>query len=117
MANKISLPSGATVTLKDPSTLKIRDRKKIIKASESESGEMSKAVALGDAILAMMIEDWSFDLLIPSIKIDSIDDLEPADYDALVKATEDASTYLFPKLQDTDENKADPTSPLDNSKD
>ena len=117
MANKITLPSGATVTLKDTSTLKIRDRKKIIKASESESGEMSKAVALGDAILAMMIEDWSFDLLIPSLKIDSIDDLEPADYDALVKATEDASVYLFPKLQDNDENKADPTSPLDNSKD
>jgi len=117
LANVIKLPSGATVSLKDPSLLKIRDRKKIIKASESETGEMSKAVALGDAILAMMIDDWSFDLLIPSIKIDSLDDLSPADYDALVKATEESSTYLFPKLQDNDENKADPESPLGDLKD
>jgi hypothetical protein len=113
--NKVTLPSGATVTLKDPTTIKYKDRKRVVRASESETGELSKALALGDALIAVMIEDWSFDLIIPSIKIDSLDELTPGDYDALVKATQLASSYLFPAVQDNDENKANPDSPLDNS--
>jgi hypothetical protein len=113
--NKVTLPSGATVTLKDPTTIKYKDRKRVVRASESETGELSKALALGDALIAVMIEDWSFDLIIPSIKIESLDELTPGDYDALVKATQKASEYLFPAVQDNDENKANPDSPLDNS--
>jgi len=115
MANKITLPSGATVTLRDPLSIKYKDRKRVVRASESETGELSKALALGDALIAVMIEDWSFDLMIPSVKIESLDELTPSDYDALVKATQEASEYLFPRVQDTDENKADADSPLDNS--
>jgi sensor c-di-GMP phosphodiesterase-like protein len=111
----VTLPSGATVTFKDPSELKIRDRKKIIKASESETGAMSQATALGDAIIAVMIEEWSFDYIIPSVVPGSLDELSPKDYDFLVNESAEASKYLFPKLADTDENAKDADSPLDNS--
>ena len=108
MASKtVTLPSGATATLKDPSTLRVKDRKTVIRASEKGEGDLSKALALGDALIAMLIEEWSFDLIIPSIKIESLDELTMADYDALVEHSKDAQSFLFPNLADTDEYRAD----------
>ena len=108
MSKKITLPSGATVTLKDPQNLRVKDRKRVLKSAETEGGDLSRALALGDALIAMLVEDWSFDLHIPSIKIDNLDELEMKDYDALVDETKDAQKYLFPNLSETDENEADP---------
>lgn len=108
MTKKITLPSGATVSIKDPSLLRVKDRKRVLKSAEAEGGDLSRALALGDALIAMLIEDWSFDLLIPAIKLDTLDELEMRDYDALVEETKDAQKYLFPSLISTDENEADP---------
>lgn len=113
----ITLPSGATVTLKDPATLKVKDRKRIIKASEAFEGEMSRALALGDAVIACMVEDWSFNLIIPSVKIDSLDELTPEDYDSLQEACKDVQKFLFPSLAKNDENDKDPKAITENSND
>ena len=115
MSQKITLPSGATVTLKDPALLRVKDRKRVLKTADVEGGDLTRALALGDALIAMLIEDWSLDLLIPSIKIDNLDELEMKDYDALVDATKDAQKFLFPSLGETIENEADPKAPSDNS--
>ena len=72
MSKKVTLPSGATVTIKDPQNLRVKDRKRVLKSAEIEGGDLSRALALGDALIAMLVEDWSFDLIIPSIKIDKI---------------------------------------------
>lgn len=117
MQKEIKLPSGATVTLKDPSKLLIKDRKKIIKASDSVEGEMSSAIALGEALISVMVEEWSFDLLPPSVKADSLDALTPTDYDALQEACSEAQEFLFPKLSKTPEADADPKVVIDNSND
>jgi len=115
MSKKITLPSGATVTLKDPASLRVKDRKRVLKTADVEGGDLTRALALGDALIAMLIEDWSLDLLIPSLKIDNLDELEMKDYDALVDATKDAQKFLFPSLGDTIENEEDPKAPTDNS--
>lgn len=115
MSQKITLPSGATVTLKDPALLRVKDRKRVLKTADVEGGDLTRALALGDALIAMLIEDWSLDLLIPSLKIDNLDELEMKDYDALVDATKDAQKFLFPSLGETIENEADPKAPTDNS--
>jgi hypothetical protein len=115
MSKKITLPSGATVTLKDPSLLRVKDRKRILKTADVEGGDLSKALALGDALLAMLITDWSFDLLIPSVKLDSIDELEMADYDFLIEETRYAQKSLFPSLAETVENEKDPKADTANS--
>jgi hypothetical protein len=117
MSKQIKLPSGALVTLKDPKTLKVKDRKRVLRASEVEGGELSKAIALSDALIAMLIESWTFDLLIPSVKLDSLDELEMADYDALVEMTKEAQEVLFPSLAKTDENEANPKATTADSKD
>ena len=115
MSKKVTLPSGATVTLKDPQNLRVKDRKRVLKSAEIEGGDLSRALALGYALIAMLVEDWSFDLIIPAIKIDNLDELEMKDYDALVEETKDAQKFLFPNLADTDENEADPKAPTANS--
>lgn len=115
MSNKITLPSGASVTLKDPKKLRVKDRKAILKSSEVEGGELTRAMALGDALIAIMIEEWSFDLPIPAIKIDSLGELEMHDYDVLVDATKEAQNYLFPSLAETTENETDPKAITENS--
>jgi hypothetical protein len=115
MSEKITLPSGATVTLKDPALLRVKDRKRVLKTADVDGGDLTRALALGDALIAMLIEDWSFDLLIPALKIDNLDELEMKDYDALVDATKDAQKFLFPSLGETIENEDDPKAPTDNS--
>jgi hypothetical protein len=115
MSKKITLPSGATVTLKDPSLLRVKDRKRVLKSAEVDGGDLSRALALGDALIAMLVEDWSFDFLIPAIKIDNLDELEMKDYDALVDETKEAQKFLFPSLAETPETEADPKAPSGNS--
>ncbi len=108
MSKKITLPSGATATLKDPSLLRVKDRKKVLKSTDVEGGELTKALALQAALIAMLIEDWSFEFVIPNINLDSLDELEMRDYDALIEETSEAQKYLFPTIADTPENDANP---------
>jgi hypothetical protein len=114
MTKKITLPSGATVSIKDAAELKVKDRNRIMRAGDSESPS-EKGIAIGNALLATIIEDWSYDLLIPSVKEDSIEELPIKDYVALMKETESLTKDLFPDLSDTDENKLNADSPLDGS--
>jgi hypothetical protein len=74
-------------------------------------------MALQDALIAMLVEEWSFDLPIPSAKVDSLDELSPTDFDALVEETKEAQKSLFPNIVDTVENEADPKALTGNSKD
>jgi hypothetical protein len=118
MAERIvTLPSGATVTIRDPKELRVKDRKKIYaNAAKADEGIM-QALSLTDGLLAVLIKEWSFDLIIPSIRITTLEELEMADYDFLTEETKDAQKILFPNLSKTDETEKDPESPFDNSND
>lgn len=116
MSKKITLPSGATVTLKDATLLRVKDRKRVLKSADAEGGDLSKALALGDALIAMLVEEWSFEMLIPALKMDNIDELEMKDYDFLVEQTKDAQQYLFPALSETEKSDSNPKVLTENSK-
>jgi hypothetical protein len=113
MSRKITLPSGATVNLKEAAELKVKDRNRIMVAGDEDT-QAKKGIAIGNALLAAIIEDWSFDLVIPSVKVDSIEELSIPDYTVLMKETENLTKELFPDLNDTAENKLNPDSPLEN---
>jgi len=116
MSKVVTLPSGATVTLKDPSTLRVKDRKNVMRSADNAvGGDLTKALALGDALIAMLVETWSFDLIPPSVKLESLDELTMVDYDALVEYTKEAQKYLFPTLAETPQTEADPKAPGENS--
>ena len=116
MSNKVTLPSGVTVTLRDPKTIRHKDRKKLFSTLDAANeGEMSRIFAMGDALMILLVEDWSLEAPIPSVNVESLDELEIADYDALVEHTKEIQKVLFPSLSDTPENQSDPKAPTENS--
>jgi len=115
MSKKLTLPSGASVTFRDPKTLRVKDRRRLMTTVDGVEGDLAKALALSDALISMLVEDWSFDLVIPSIKLESLDELEMADYDYLVEETKDAQKYLYPNLKETEETAKDPKASTANS--
>lgn len=107
MSRIINLPSGATATLKDPRELKQKDRKRTYVDTKGEPS-LASGLAMMDNLIAVLIEEWSFDLIIPSVKLESLDELSTADYDMLQAEAEEALPLLFPRLSKSVENEADP---------
>jgi hypothetical protein len=114
MSKVITLPSGATVKLRDPATLLMKDRNKVLAVANEQEG-MMQAVALQNGLIAVMIVEWSFDLIPPAIKITSLDELTPLDYNALSNEALKAQDYLFPNI--IEGNQDDPKAPTANSND
>ena len=108
---KIELPSGGWAVFKDPTTLRVRDRKKVLRNASGEEGLM-QALTLVDGLIAILVEEWSFEFPIPSIKIGVLEDLTMADYDTLAEEAGKAQKVLFPQLGENDESKADVDSPF-----
>lgn len=113
-SKKIELPSGGWAVFKDPTTLKVKDRKKVFQNADKKEGVM-QAMSLVDGMLAILIQEWSFDFPIPMIKISMLDELTMADYDKLAESAGEVQKILFPSMTETDESKADEDSPFDNS--
>ena len=112
MSKIIKLPSGATATIKDPKTLLMKDRNKVLNSANEQEGLM-QAVSLQNGLIAVMVEDWSFDLIPPSVKITSLEELTPSDYEALSAEALTAQAYLFPALENDGSN--DPKASTANS--
>lgn len=115
MNKEIKLPSGATVVFRDPKTLRVKDRNKIYEAAGDGDGGIMQAIKLSNGMLSVLIESWSFDLLIPSLNIDSLGEMELADYDALQEHSLEAQKTIFPNLGKTVENEQDPKADTANS--
>ena len=109
MSKEMTLPSGATVVLRDVKTLKHGDRKRIYAAinSDGKTGLM-EGNALVDALITVLVESWSFDLIPPSVRPESLDELDIPDYDALQAEGELILPILFPKLGKTIDGELDP---------
>ena len=112
----ITLPSGETAVFKDATTLRVKDRKKVLRAASTEEGLM-QALSIVDGLIAILVEEWSFKMPPPSISIKSLDELTMADYDALSEEAGKAQEVLFPGLSKGENTDANPDSPFENSND
>jgi hypothetical protein len=112
----VKLPSGAEVIIKDPQSLKVKDRRKVFANAAGQEGLMM-AMSLTDGLIAVLVESWTLDLILPSVRISSIDEMEMADYDTLANEIKDLEKILFPNLTKTDETESDPESPIEASND
>lgn len=119
MSKTIVLPSGATVDIRDAASIKQGDRRKVYAVINPDlaTSDLKAGMQVVDSVMAVMIEGWSFDLLPPSVKIESLDELSLADYDRLQEEATKYMTYLFPALAKTVETEADPKAPIENSND
>lgn len=111
---KIQLPSGGWATFKDASTLRVKDRKKVLRNASGEEGLML-SITLIDGLIAILVEEWSFELPIPSARISVLDELQMADYDVLAEEAGKAQKILFPALAKTEETEKEVDSPFGNS--
>jgi hypothetical protein len=106
MSKQITLPiSKATVVLRDPKSLKQKDRKKVYVDGELS---VSTGVQMIENIISVLIESWSLDLFIPAVDIATLGELDLADYDVLEAEAKAAMPALFPSLAKTTDNEADP---------
>jgi TatA/E family protein of Tat protein translocase len=85
-------------------------------ASKEDEGIM-QALSFADGLIAILVESWTLDLVLPSVKISVLDELEMADYDFLTEETKEVQKVLFPKLDKTDETEQDVESPFADSND
>ena len=113
-SKRIELPSGGWAIFKDPATLKVKDRKRVFKNADNQEGIM-QALSLIDGMLAILIEEWSFEMPIPSIKVSVLDELSMADYDKLSEEAGELQKVLFPGLTKTPLTEADADSPFGKS--
>lgn len=116
MAKTITLPSGASVILRDANMIKQGDRRKVY-ANINEDGGIQSGMAVIDAVISVMIESWTLDLIPPSVKIESLDELTIPDYDALQDEATNFMSALFPALNKTPEGEADPKVHTESSSD
>lgn len=107
MSQIIKLPSGATATLRDPATLKQKDRMKVYRNADA-SESVANGMTLLDNFISVMVEEWSFDLLPPSVKPESLGELSILDYDTLRIEVEKSLPALFPSLSKNSETIDDP---------
>ena len=107
MSKEVTLPSGHTVKLRDPETLLMKDRNKVMEFAGKADNEVEQAIAISNGLIAVMVIEWSFDLIPPSIRPASLGELTPRDYDFLASQVDEASTYLFPNITG-EEGKDDP---------
>ena len=117
MSNTIKLPSGATATLRDPKTLKHKDRLLMFKGVTDDLSATERGMKTQDNMIAILVEDWTLDLILPSIKIETLGELDIPDYDALAQATENLLPALYPRLQSSPETETDPKATTAHSND
>lgn len=108
---RVELAGGAWADLRDPASLRNRDRKALLLPLDAVTGgDIAKGLALIDELLATLVTAWSFDLPLPSVDRGSLDELTCADADRLTKAAEAARAALFPDF-DPSPDRSSPTSP------
>jgi galactose-1-phosphate uridylyltransferase len=110
---EIKLPSGATATLKDAKDIKHRERKLIYVGIKDEWNVQERAYQMSDNLLAFATTAWSFDLIPPAVRRESLDELDVEDYDALSEAARPLMEAIFPKTFASPETEADPKAPTD----
>ena len=114
MEKVITLPkSGATVVLRDSAELRQKDREKVFSMISAEDTPLIQTMNITKGLIMLLVKSWTLDLMIPSVHMASIGELEMADYDALAIEANKAQDILFPNFTTGD----NPDSPKDNLND
>jgi hypothetical protein len=121
---KIDLPSGAVVDLLRPDQMRSKHIRLMTK-SVSDLGDGrrvgAKLVDLNDGVAAILVQDWNCTgsdgeiLPIPSVDLDSLDDMDPDDYLILInhEYVGQVQKKIFALMgeRDNPDDHADPESP------
>jgi hypothetical protein len=117
MAERHPMPSGNWIELRDWHDLRRGDKKRAMSAITDTTRLIATTYEMTDALLALLVTNWSYQLPIPSVSPQSIDLLPIEDDDALLKLVEPAMAGLNGTKPDGDDpaQAADPASPTEPS--
>lgn len=120
---RLTLPSGAFAEMQDPGTLKAKHRKQMMRAIKDGDRLGGTLVDAVDGIIAILVVEWDVcdpetgeELPLPSVSLDSLEELADDDYEALCAAPEVKSLTqrIFKArtgIADNPDGYDDPTSP------
>lgn len=116
MATKnIKLPSGETVELRDAKDLKHKDRLRLFSNIDDELNSTERALLIMDNMVGILIASWSFDLMLPSIRRETLGELSIADMNVLNEYAQEALPALTSVTNKTAETEQDPKADTGNS--
>lgn len=124
-SEKITLPSGGWIAVRDPKSYRSRDKKAILRSVRGSADELGVAtwgIGLTDILIERMITDWWLpygeDWPIPSLSERDpdegtpvvLEDLEIPDYDKIMDVANGVRAVIFPG-NPTPDDYDDPASP------
>jgi hypothetical protein len=116
VTERVTLPSGGWVQLRDPHTLRRGDKQRAMRAvKDTDAGDLSQALDLINGLLTVLIVDWSYEFPVPSQTPGSLDLIPLEDDEALSEAVEEARGLLFPGKPDPAKDAKDAASPTEPS--
>lgn len=96
---RVELTNSNWVEIRDPDTLKTRDRNAILGGLDDvEGGKITMGLAVLAGLKVAMIEEWSFDLPLPSADPGALDELRIADTQLIEDALGEVAQELFPNF-------------------
>jgi hypothetical protein len=121
---RLTLPSGASAEMRDPGSLKAKHRKQMMRAIKDGDRLGGTLVDAVDGIIAILVVDWDVcdpetgeQLPLPSVSLDSLDEIADADYEALCAdpSVKTLSQRIFKArtggIEDNPDGHDDPASP------
>jgi hypothetical protein len=124
---RLKLPSGAYAEMRDPNILKAKHRKQMMRAIKDGDRLGGTLVDSIDGIIAILVVDWDVSdpetgepLPLPSVSLDSLDELADDDYEALcadpsVKTLTQRIFKARTGIADNPDGHDDPASPTEPS--
>ena len=93
---RVELTDGAWADIRPASSIKAKDRKKVLLSLDGVEGAMAQVLEMGEVVMALAVVAWSLDLPLPSDSLASLGEMSIPDYDLLSAAVTDYHDVLFP---------------------
>jgi hypothetical protein len=105
---RIDLLDGQHATMRDDvERIPHGDRKRIMRAWQSGTDDTERGMKVTEALLVVLVTDWTLDLPLPREKPEVIDELAGHDFDVLQHAAVELQKRLYVDFSPT----PDPSSP------
>jgi hypothetical protein len=108
---KVNLLNNEWVSIRDVETITNRERRQAMRTwNNSEGDDVERGIVLNDQLIALFVDEWSFDKLLPRDDIGVLEDLLGHDYDTIQHEVIEAQKRLFLSFAPTPDQSS-PTGP------
>ena len=108
---KVQLLNDEWVSIRDVETITNRERRQAMRTwSHAEGNDIERGMVLNDQLIALFVDEWSFNLPLPQDNIAVLEDLLGHDYDTLQHEVIEAQKRLFLSFAPTPDQSS-PTGP------